>query len=84
MRERASASLQHIFTLLSAALPEQALLRLAFNGLHTDDSQRRGTALEYLDQRAAFGDQGGGAGLSSRTVVARPGRRARERRSSRS
>ena len=49
VRERASASLQHIFTLLSAALPEQALLRLAYNGLHTDDSQRRGTALEYLD-----------------------------------
>jgi HEAT repeat protein len=49
VRERASASLQHIFTLLSAALPEQALLRLAFNGLHSGSSQSRGTALEYLD-----------------------------------
>jgi hypothetical protein len=49
VRERASASLQHIFTLLSAALPEQALLRLAFNGLHSASSHGRGTALEYLD-----------------------------------
>jgi hypothetical protein len=48
VRERASSSLQHIFTLLSAALSEQALLRLAFNGLHADP-HRRGTALECLD-----------------------------------
>jgi hypothetical protein len=49
VRERAGASLRHIFTLLSAALPEQALLQLAFNGFHSGDSRRRGTALEYLD-----------------------------------
>jgi ATP:ADP antiporter, AAA family len=49
VRERATASLQHVFTLLSIALSEQMLLRLAFNGLHSGDSHRRGTALEYLD-----------------------------------
>jgi hypothetical protein len=49
VRQRASASLQHLFTLLSAALPEQALLRLAFNGFNSGDSRSRGTALEYLD-----------------------------------
>ena len=49
VRERANASLQHIFTLLSTTLPEQTMLRLAFNGLHAGDTQQRGTALEYLD-----------------------------------
>lgn len=49
VRERANASLQHVFTLLSVALSEQTLLRIAFNGLHSGDTRRRGTALEYLD-----------------------------------
>jgi HEAT repeat protein len=49
VRERAKAGLQHVFTLLSVALSEQTLLRIAFNGLHSGDARRRGTALEYLD-----------------------------------
>jgi hypothetical protein len=48
IRDRASRSLEHLFTLLSLILPRQTL-RLAFHALHTDDPQLRGTALEYLE-----------------------------------
>ena len=48
LRDRASRSLEHLFTLLSLILPRQTL-RLAFHALHTDDRQLRGTALEYLE-----------------------------------
>jgi hypothetical protein len=36
------------FTLLSLVLPAEPL-RIAFRGLHTDDPNLRGTALEYLE-----------------------------------
>ncbi|MGH7509990.1 MAG: HEAT repeat domain-containing protein [Gemmatimonadales bacterium] len=48
LRDRASRSLEHLFTLLSLVLPRDTL-RLAFHGLHTDDPHLRGTALEYLE-----------------------------------
>ncbi|MBI4421401.1 MAG: hypothetical protein HY560_11305 [Gemmatimonadetes bacterium] len=48
LRDRASRSLEHVFTLLSLALPRQPLI-MAFRGLHTDDAMLRGTALEYLE-----------------------------------
>jgi len=48
VKERASRSLAHVFTLLSLALPPEPL-RIAFRGLHTDDAALRGTALEYLE-----------------------------------
>ena len=48
LRERASRSLEHVFTLLSLAFPRKPLV-LAFRGLHTSDDQLRGTALEYLE-----------------------------------
>ncbi len=48
VRQRASRSLEHVFTLLSLMLPRQPL-QIAFRGLHTDDPQLRGTALEYLE-----------------------------------
>jgi HEAT repeat protein/MFS family permease len=48
LRERANRSLEHVFTLLALVLPRQPL-RIAFRGLHTDDSVLRGTALEYLE-----------------------------------
>jgi hypothetical protein len=48
VRERASRSLEHVFMLLSLLLPRQPL-QIAFRGLHTDDPQLRGTALEYLE-----------------------------------
>jgi hypothetical protein len=47
VKERASRSLSHVFTLLSLVLPPEPL-RIAFRGLHTDDPGLRGTALEYL------------------------------------
>ena len=47
LRTRTSRGLQHIFALLSLVLPAEPL-RLAFQGLHVDDPQLRGTALEYL------------------------------------
>ena len=37
-----------MFTLLSLVLPREPL-RIAYRGLHSDDRQLRGTALEYLD-----------------------------------
>jgi hypothetical protein len=48
IRDRASRSVEHVFTMLALILPRQPL-RVAFRGLHTDDQQLRGTALEYLE-----------------------------------
>jgi hypothetical protein len=48
LRGRTNRSLEHLFTLLSLALPRETV-RLAFHGLHTEDRQLRGTALEYLE-----------------------------------
>lgn len=48
VRARGSRSLEHVFTLLSLALPREPL-KVAFRGLHTDDEALRGTALEYLE-----------------------------------
>ena len=48
IRDRANRSLEHVFTILSLALPRRPL-QIAFRGLHTDDPLLRGTALEYLE-----------------------------------
>jgi ATP:ADP antiporter, AAA family len=48
VRDRANQSLAHVFTLLSLVLPREPL-QIAFRGLHTDDQNLRGTALEYLE-----------------------------------
>jgi hypothetical protein len=47
LRDRTSRGLQHLFALLSLIYPAEPL-RLAYHGLHVDDPQLRGTALEYL------------------------------------
>jgi hypothetical protein len=48
VQDRASRSLAHVFTLLSLVLSAEPLT-LAFRGLHSDDANLRGTALEYLE-----------------------------------
>jgi AAA family ATP:ADP antiporter len=48
VRTRAGESLAHVFRLLSLVLPREPL-QIAFRGLHTDDEQLQGTALEYLE-----------------------------------
>jgi ATP/ADP translocase/HEAT repeat protein len=48
LRDRASRSLEHVFTLLSLVLARQPLT-VAFHGLYTNDEALRGTALEYLE-----------------------------------
>lgn len=48
LRDRASRSLEHVFTLLSLAFPRRPLV-IAFRALHTSDLHLRGTALEYLE-----------------------------------
>jgi ATP:ADP antiporter, AAA family len=48
VKGRASQSLAHVFTLLSLVLPSEPL-QIAYRGLHTDDQNLRGTALEYLE-----------------------------------
>jgi ATP:ADP antiporter, AAA family len=48
VKERASRSLSHVFTLLSLVLPAEPL-QIAYRGLHTEDDNLRGTALEYLE-----------------------------------
>ena len=48
VRMRASQSLAHVFTVLSLILPSEPL-QIAFRGLHADDQDLRGTALEYLE-----------------------------------
>jgi hypothetical protein len=47
LHDRVDRGMEHVFTLLSLVL-EQEPLKVAFRGLHTDDRQLRGTALEYL------------------------------------
>ena len=46
---RGAPDLRHIFTLLSFVLPVRPL-RAAYRGLRGDDTQARGTALEYLHE----------------------------------
>jgi hypothetical protein len=48
LRGRTNRSLEHLFTVLTLALPRETV-RLAFHGLHTGDRYLRGTALEYLE-----------------------------------
>ncbi|HWR50644.1 MAG TPA: hypothetical protein VN428_06030 [Bryobacteraceae bacterium] len=48
LRERANASLEHVFTLLALVLPREPL-KVAFRALHTEDPLLRGLALEYLE-----------------------------------
>jgi hypothetical protein len=48
LKDRASRSLAHVFTLLSLVLPPEPL-QVAFYGLHVRDQGLRGTALEYLE-----------------------------------
>jgi ATP:ADP antiporter, AAA family len=48
LRDRASQSLAHVFTLLALVLPTGPL-RVSFQGLHTSDQVLRGTSLEYLE-----------------------------------
>jgi hypothetical protein len=45
---RANTGLEHLFTLLSLALPAEPL-RVALHAVQTDDPELRGTALEYLE-----------------------------------
>ena len=48
VRDRASQSLAHVFTLLGLVLPKEPL-QIAFRSLHSSDQFLRGTALEYLE-----------------------------------
>lgn len=48
LQERADRGLEYVFTLLSLLLDAQHV-RLAYQGIHTDDASLHGLALEYLD-----------------------------------
>jgi hypothetical protein len=48
LKDRSSRSLEHVFNVLSLILPKEPL-KIAFRGLHTDNVNLRGTALEYLE-----------------------------------
>ena len=48
VRKRSAIGLDHVFTLLGLSLPPQPV-RIAFQGLFTDDRALRATALEYLE-----------------------------------
>jgi len=48
VRDRASQSLAHVFTLLALVLPREPL-QIAFRSLHASDPYLQGTALEYLE-----------------------------------
>ncbi len=50
VRDRAGASLAHVFRLLSLVLPREPL-QIAFRSLHSEDRRLRGTALEYPRRR---------------------------------
>jgi len=48
LQRRSAIGLDHVFTLLGLALPPRPV-RIAFEGLFTDDRALRGTAIEYLE-----------------------------------
>jgi hypothetical protein len=48
LRQRASASLENVFNLLSLVLPQRPL-QIAFRGLQGEDRMLRGMGLEYLE-----------------------------------
>lgn len=48
IRDRASRSLEHVFTVMALIMPRRPL-ELAFRALHSGDAHLRGTALEYLE-----------------------------------
>ena len=48
LEERLDRGLEHVFTLLSLVLDSQHV-RIAFQGIHTDDPSLHGLSLEYLD-----------------------------------
>lgn len=48
LRQRSATGLDHVFTLLGLMLPAEPM-RIAFQGLYTDDKNLRATALEYLE-----------------------------------
>ncbi len=48
LEERLDRGLEHVFTLLSLVLDAQHV-RIAFQGIHTDDASLHGLSLEYLD-----------------------------------
>ena len=48
VQKRSSRSLEHVFTILSLVLPKEPL-KIAFRGVHTDNRNLKGTALEYLE-----------------------------------
>ncbi len=48
LEERLDRGLEHVFTLLSLVLDAQHV-RIAFQGIHTDDPSLHGLSLEYLD-----------------------------------
>jgi hypothetical protein len=54
MWKSADIRLEHIFRLLSLALPREPLY-VAFQAIHTQDAHLRGTALEYLERILPIG-----------------------------
>lgn len=48
LNNRTERSLEHVFHLLSLTYPKK-YLRIAYDGLHTDEPTMRATALEYLE-----------------------------------
>jgi hypothetical protein len=48
LRDRVNRNLEHVFRLLSMALPKEPL-QIAFRGLHSGDENLHGIALEYLE-----------------------------------
>jgi ATP/ADP translocase len=48
LRDRVNRNLEHVFRLLSLALPKEPL-QIAFRGLHSGDENLHGIALEYLE-----------------------------------
>ncbi|MGE3176224.1 MAG: hypothetical protein AB7O32_02040, partial [Vicinamibacterales bacterium] len=49
VKDRASQSLAHVFTLLSLVLPRDPI-QIAFRSLSSQDRRLRGTAVEYLEE----------------------------------
>jgi len=52
LKDRASKSLELVFSLLALHLPAEPL-KVAFRALHSDDRMLRGLALEYLESHVS-------------------------------
>jgi AAA family ATP:ADP antiporter len=77
LKDRASKSLELVFSLLALHLPGEPL-RVAFRALHSEDRMLRALALEYLESNVSGEIVSKLAGLAEPAAAGRPARQPKE------